>query len=79
MRKILVVESKEKHISWKIEKLVKKQLTNYEKSIKLLKQLNVAEWSSLVARRAHNPEVVRFESHLRNQYFFTKEKNGGVA
>ena len=40
----------------------------------------IAEWSSLVARRAHNPEVMRFKSHLRNQknssdlfrgYFFT--------
>ena len=28
---------------------------------------NIAEWSSLVARRAHNPEVMRFKSHLRNQ------------
>ncbi len=27
----------------------------------------IAEWSSLVARRAHNPEAVRFKSHLRNQ------------
>ena len=27
---------------------------------------NIAEWSSLVARRAHNPEVMRFKSHLRN-------------
>ena len=27
----------------------------------------IAEWSSLVARRAHNPEVMRFKSHLRNQ------------
>ncbi len=26
----------------------------------------IAEWSSLVARRAHNPEAVRFKSHLRN-------------
>ncbi len=28
---------------------------------------HIAEWSSLVARRAHNPKVVRFKSHLRNQ------------
>ena len=28
---------------------------------------NIAEWSSLVARRAHNPKVMRFKSHLRNQ------------
>ena len=27
----------------------------------------IAEWSSLVARRAHNPKVMRFKSHLRNQ------------
>ena len=27
----------------------------------------IAEWSSLAARRAHNPKVVRFKSHLRNQ------------
>ena len=43
----------------------------------------IAEWSSLVARRAHNPEAVRFKSHLRNQkikqmhqhllYFFVLE------
>ena len=26
----------------------------------------IAEWSSLVARRAHNPEVMRFKSLLRN-------------
>ena len=30
-------------------------------------QFHIAEWSSLVARRAHNPEVMRFKSHLRNQ------------
>ena len=29
--------------------------------------INIAEWSSLVARRAHNPKVMRFKSHLRNQ------------
>ncbi len=28
--------------------------------------IDIAEWSSLVARRAHNPEVMRFKSHLRN-------------
>ena len=28
---------------------------------------NIAGWSSLAARRAHNPKVVRFKSHLRNQ------------
>ena len=28
---------------------------------------HIAEWSSLVARRAHNPKVMRFKSHLRNQ------------
>ena len=28
---------------------------------------NIAGWSSLVARRAHNPKVVRFKSHSRNQ------------
>ena len=28
---------------------------------------NIAEWSSLAARRAHNPKVVRFKSHSRNQ------------
>ena len=27
--------------------------------------VDVAGWSSLVARRAHNPEVVRFKSHPR--------------
>ena len=27
----------------------------------------IAGWSSLAARRAHNPKVVRFKSHLRNQ------------
>ena len=26
----------------------------------------IAEWSSLAARRAHNPKVMRFKSHLRN-------------
>ena len=29
--------------------------------------LNIAEWSSLVARRAHNPKVAWFKSRLRNQ------------
>ena len=28
---------------------------------------NIAGWSSSVARRAHNPKVVRFKSHSRNQ------------
>ena len=28
---------------------------------------NIAGWSSLAARRAHNPKVVRFKSHSRNQ------------
>ena len=28
---------------------------------------NIAEWSSSVARRAHNPKVVWFKSRLRNQ------------
>ena len=28
---------------------------------------HIAEWSSLAARRAHNPKVMRFKSHLRNQ------------
>ena len=41
----------------------------------------IAEWSSLVARRAHNPKVVWFKSCLRNQnkapqercfFFFSK-------
>ena len=27
----------------------------------------IAGWSSSVARRAHNPKVVRFKSHSRNQ------------
>ncbi len=27
----------------------------------------IAEWSSPVARRAHNPKVMWFKSHLRNQ------------
>ena len=30
-------------------------------------KLNIAEWSSSVARRAHNPKVVWFKSRLRNQ------------
>ena len=29
----------------------------------------IAGWSSQVARRAHNPEVARFESRPRNQIF----------
>ena len=29
--------------------------------------IEIAEWSSLVARRAHNPKVVWFKSRLRNQ------------
>ena len=33
---------------------------------------HIAEWSSLVARRAHNPKVMRFKSHLRNQRFVEK-------
>ena len=36
-------------------------------SNKALRKNNIAEWSSLVARRAHNPKVVWFKSHLRNQ------------
>ena len=28
----------------------------------------IAEWSSPVARRAHNPKVMWFKSHLRNQH-----------
>ena len=32
---------------------------------------HIAEWSSLVARRAHNPKVMRFKSHLRNQRLTT--------
>ena len=31
----------------------------------------IAEWSSLVARRAHNPKVMRFKSQLRNQRLTT--------
>jgi hypothetical protein len=30
-------------------------------------KIDDAEWSSLVARRAHNPKVVWFKSRLRNQ------------
>ena len=33
----------------------------------LRRKAPIAEWSSLVARRAHNPKVVWFESRLRNQ------------
>ena len=38
---------------------------------------SIAEWSSLAARRAHNPKVMRFKSHLRNQrkpYYLTGSK-----
>ena len=31
------------------------------------KQFNIAGWSSLVARRAHNPKVAWFKSRPRNQ------------
>ena len=31
-----------------------------------LKSVHIAEWSSPVARRAHNPKVVWFKSRLRN-------------
>ena len=34
----------------------------------------IAEWSSLAARRAHNPKVMRFKSHLRYQK--RKQSNG---
>ncbi len=34
----------------------------------------IAEWSSLVARRAHNPKVAWFKSRLRNQK--QKQSNG---
>ena len=33
----------------------------------------IAEWSSPVARRAHNPKVMWFKSHLRNQSVCTKK------
>ena len=33
----------------------------------------IAEWSSPVARRAHNPKVMWFKSHLRNQDVCTKK------
>ena len=33
----------------------------------------IAEWSSPVARRAHNPKVMWFKSHLRNQGVCTKK------
>ena len=29
----------------------------------------IAEWSSPVARRAHNPKVMWFKSHLRNHFY----------
>ena len=35
----------------------------------------IAEWSSLVARRAHNPKVVWFKSRPRNQ---SKSSTQGV-
>ena len=34
--------------------------------------LYIAEWSSLVARRAHNPKVMWFKSHLRNHFYPVK-------
>ena len=40
---------------------------------------NIAEWSSLVARRAHNPKVMRFKSHLRNQKRFHSRYNFGYG
>ena len=48
---------------------------------------NIAGWSSLAARRAHNPKVVRFKSHLRNQkrkhtlvvcFLFCSQRRGGI-
>ena len=36
----------------------------------------IAEWSSPVARRAHNPKVVRFKSHSRNQKKKTTHQGG---
>ena len=40
---------------------------------------NIAGWSSLVARRAHNPKVVRFKSHSRNQKRFHSRYNFGYG
>ena len=39
----------------------------------------IAEWSSLAARRAHNPKVMRFKSHLRNQKQFHSRYNFGYG
>ena len=39
----------------------------------------IAGWSSSVARRAHNPEVVRFKSHPRNQKRFHSRYNFGYG
>ena len=36
----------------------------------------IAEWSSPVARRAHNPKVMWFKSHLRNQQVAPKKISG---
>ena len=36
----------------------------------------IAEWSSPVARRAHNPKVMWFKSHLRNQQVAPKRISG---
>ena len=40
---------------------------------------HIAEWSSLVARRAHNPKVVWFKSRLRNQKRFHSRYNFGYG
>ena len=40
---------------------------------------NIAGWSSLVARRAHNPEVRRFKSPPRNQKRFHSRYNFGYG
>ena len=54
-------------IKLKIKKVLTKHLF-HGILIKLTgKQLNIAGWSSLVARRAHNPKVMWFKSHPRNQ------------
>ena len=39
----------------------------------------IAEWSSLVARRAHNPKVAWFKSRLRNQKRFHSRYNFGYG
>ena len=39
----------------------------YSKALEKRCENHIAGWSSLVARRAHNPKVVRFKSHSRNQ------------